>query len=43
VKVADVHATVLTAVGLEPDKENNTPIGRPMKLSEGKAITGLLG
>ena len=41
--VADVHATVLTAVGLDPRKENTAPAtGRPVKLSEGKAISALL-
>jgi hypothetical protein len=43
VKVADIHATVLTAVGLEPGKVNASPIGRTVALSEGKAIRGLLG
>ena len=42
--VADIHATVLTAVGLDPRKENVAPsTGRPLKLSEGKAIRELLG
>ncbi len=43
VKVADIHATVLTAVGLEPGKVNASPIGRTVALSEGKAIDKLLG
>ena len=41
--VADVHATVLSAVGLDPAKENISPVGRPIKLSEGKPIAELLG
>ena len=42
--IADVHATVLTAVGLDPRKEHIAPVtGRPIKLSEGKVIAGLLG
>jgi uncharacterized protein (DUF1501 family) len=41
--IADIHATVLTALGLSPGKENVSPVGRPIKLSEGKAIGELLG
>ena len=40
--IADVHATVLKAVGLEPGKENVAPSSRPIKLSEGRAIKELL-
>ncbi len=42
ISIADVHATVLTAVGLEPGKENVAPSSRPLKLSEGKPIRELL-
>ena len=42
--IEDVHATVLTALGLNPAKENTAPAtGRPIKLSEGKPIRELLG
>jgi hypothetical protein len=42
--VQDVHATVLTALGLDPAKENIAPLtGRPIKLSEGRAIRSLIG
>ena len=41
-KVADVHATVLTALGLDPQKENISPAQRPIKLSEGEPIGELL-
>ncbi len=41
--VADVHATMLAALGLDPAKENVSPIGRPLKLSEGKPLAALLG
>jgi Protein of unknown function (DUF1501) len=41
--IADVHATVLTALGLSPGMENVSPVGRPIKLSEGKVIGELLG
>jgi uncharacterized protein (DUF1501 family) len=40
--VADVHATVLTALGIDPAHEEMTPVGRPMKFSEGAAIAELL-
>jgi uncharacterized protein (DUF1501 family) len=43
VSIADIHATILTAVGLDPRKENIAPAtGRPLKLSEGKSIQTLL-
>jgi uncharacterized protein (DUF1501 family) len=41
--IADVHATVLTTLGITPTKENVSPVGRPIKLSEGKVIGELLG
>jgi uncharacterized protein (DUF1501 family) len=40
--VADLHATVLRAVGLDPTKENVSPIGRPIALSQGKPLEALL-
>lgn len=43
VEVADMHATVLKAVGLDPQKVNASPIGRTVKLSEGKPLAALLG
>jgi hypothetical protein len=44
VSIADIHATLLTAVGIDPRKENIAPVtGRPLKFSEGKAIAGLIG
>ena len=43
-QVEDVHATVLTALGLNPAKENVAPAtGRPIKLSAGKPIRELIG
>jgi uncharacterized protein (DUF1501 family) len=41
-QVADVHATILTALGIDPRKEYNSPIGRPVKLSDGKPLGELL-
>lgn len=40
--VADVHATLLHALGIRADHELMTPVGRPMKLSEGQVIDRLL-
>ena len=40
--VADVHATILAALGLDPTRENVSPIGRPIKLSAGTPIGELL-
>jgi len=44
VTIEDVHATVLTALGLNPAKENVAPAtSRPIKLSAGRPIRELLG
>ncbi len=40
--VSDLHATVLTALGIDPAHEELAPIGRPIKLSEGKPIAPLM-
>ena len=42
VRIADIHSTVLSALGIEFEKEMMTPIGRPMALSEGNVIKSLL-
>ena len=42
VRVEDLHATILSALGLKPSLELMTPIGRPLKLSDGKVISDLL-
>jgi hypothetical protein len=42
VSIADVHATVLAALGLDGLKENITPQKRPIKLSQGRPIEALL-
>jgi len=42
VRVSDIHSTVLHQMGVEYDKEVMTPIGRPMRLSEGNVIKSLL-
>jgi Protein of unknown function (DUF1501) len=40
--VADLYATLLAAVGLDPTTENMTSVGRPVKLSDGSAVERLL-
>jgi hypothetical protein len=40
--IADIHATILSAVGLNPARENVSPVGRPIKLSEGRPLSTLL-
>jgi hypothetical protein len=40
--VADVYATVLAGVGLSATTENQTSLGRPVKLGEGTPIAELL-
>lgn len=42
VTIGDLHATIYTALGLEPHLEYQTPIGRPMKRSDGNAIREIL-
>jgi hypothetical protein len=43
ITIEEVHATVLTALGLDPAKENTAPAtGRPIKLSAGRPIRELL-
>jgi len=41
-RFADVHATVLAALGLDPARELTSSAGRPLKLSEGTPINTLL-
>ena len=40
--VEDVHATILKSLGIEYAKELSTPIGRPMKICQGRPIELLL-
>ena len=42
VTVGDLHATILTAVGIDPKKVNQTPIGRTVRFSEGAPVKELL-
>ncbi|GIX03386.1 MAG: hypothetical protein KatS3mg113_0392 [Planctomycetaceae bacterium] len=41
IRVVDFHATLLAALGVEPSTEKLTPIGRPLKFSEGKILREL--
>jgi hypothetical protein len=38
VTVSDLHATILSTLGIDPTHEVMTPIGRPMKFADGKVI-----
>ena len=40
--IADVHATVLRALGIDPSTELVTPAARPIRLSEGTPIDALV-
>lgn len=42
VTVGDLHATIFAALGLQHDHEYATPIGRPVKRSEGSPIQSIL-
>ena len=42
VTIADIHATILSVLGIDYAEELQTPIGRPMKRSEGKPIRGIM-
>jgi len=42
IRVADLHATVQHLLGLDPEKEIITPVGRPIALSEGRILGELL-
>jgi hypothetical protein len=42
VTVADLYATILKTMGVQPEREVITPVGRPMKLCEGKPIERLM-
>jgi uncharacterized protein (DUF1501 family) len=42
IPVADLYATILHALGIDPAHQVSTPIGRPMKYSEGTPVERLL-
>ncbi len=42
VRVQDLHATIQQALGIDPEKELITPVGRPLALSDGKVVRELL-
>lgn len=43
VEVGDVLATLCSAVGIDPETENVSPLGRPHKIAEGTPIREILG
>jgi uncharacterized protein (DUF1501 family) len=42
IEVGDLLATVAAAVGVKPDSENLSEMGRPIKIAEGKPVTAIL-
>ncbi len=42
VRIEDIHATILRALGINGEKEIMTPVGRPIALSEGRVIKELI-
>ena len=42
VKVQNIHATIQHALGIDPEKEIITPIGRPITLSDGVPVLELM-
>ncbi|REK12221.1 MAG: DUF1501 domain-containing protein [Planctomycetota bacterium] len=42
IEIADVHATLLSALGIDPAKELISPAGRPLKLADGQPIAAVL-
>ena len=42
VAIGDLHATILSALGIEYDFEEDTPIGRPLKRAEGQPIRQIM-
>lgn len=38
----NIHATIISSLGIDPKQELETPIGRPLKLSEGRPIENLM-
>ena len=42
VTVPDLHATLLSALGVDYQQESMTPIGRPLRWSDGQSISKLL-
>ncbi len=42
VNVQDLHATILHALSIDPEREIRTPVGRPIALSDGRVVRALL-
>ena len=43
VNVQDLHATILHSLAIDPEREIKTPVGRPIAISDGRVVRGLLG
>jgi hypothetical protein len=43
VRVADLHATIVDQLGIDPDRRVDTPLGRSMKLiDDGTVVSELI-
>ncbi|MDV6030133.1 MAG: DUF1501 domain-containing protein [Phycisphaera sp. RhM] len=42
ITIGDLHATILSTLGVPYHKERQTPIGRPLKISEGEPVGAVL-
>ncbi len=42
VKLGELHATMLSALGLDPARELYSPFGQPIKLADGQPVAALL-
>jgi hypothetical protein len=42
VSVGELHATILTAVGIDPNTLRQTPIGRTVRFADGRPVAALL-
>lgn len=42
ITIGDLHATILSSLGVAYEKEIQTPIGRPLRISEGEPVGALL-
>ncbi len=42
INVEDIHATILSTLGIDFNKELDTPVGRPMAISKGRVISELI-
>lgn len=42
ITIGDLHATILSSLGVPYDEERMTPIGRPLRISEGEPVKSII-